>query len=587
MKSIKYSLCGIALIAAGALSSCQNSYDAPDLQTPEPTWKVNTTLMELKEMIAEGAGSNTNYAELALKKEIEAPDGAITYEDIVVHGRVISCDASGNIYQSLVIQDETTAFNLSIRQGNMWSWFREGQDILVNVTGLYMGLYNGLYQLGWLGEYHEAESMTFMSWDMFREHVQLNGLPNNNVVDLTFADKWPSNNPYCLVTSSLNDINSFAGGNAMLMSQLVEIRDVTWENAGVDTFAPYQESVNRTIMDSQGNSLTVRTSGYSNFYNETLPLGTGSVRGILSYFNGWQLLLRDIDDVMFDDMAGQTQATALTVNEAIAKENTGVSLWVKGYVVGSVKGNVNSVTSNDDIIFGADAQFPNTVVIAETPSEKNYQNCMIVELKPNTLILEDVNLVDNPGVYGKLLYLRGNLEEYLGLSGITNCDTDYYYEGMPQEEATEVTYLSSGLEDFTFENVKIPSGTTYVWSWDASYTCAKASGFIGGSNKESDSYLVSPVITLSRRPTGTVEQALNYLNGNPLADNVEICIREGVDGEWTPLSYTGQPNGSSWTFTTSTLNLTPYAGKKVQIGFHYRSSDTCATTWEVRNLKIK
>lgn len=583
MKSIKYSIKGltflVAGLVAGVFNSCQDSYDAPGLQVPEATLVPNTTLMELKDMIKANAGSNTNYAELAGTKA----DG----EHIIIHGRVISCDASGNIYQSLVIQDETTAFNLSIRQGNMWSWYRVGQDIVVDVTGLYMGLYNGLYQLGWLGEYHEAESMTFMSWDMFRQHTELNQLPNDDVQYLTFSDPWPADNPYCLVTNSINDITSYAGGAEKLMSQLVEIQNVTWEGAGVETFAPYQESVNRTIMDSRGNSLTVRTSGYSNFYNNILPSGTGTVRGILSYFNGWQLLLRDMDDVMFDDPGGATMKTALTVDKAISLENTGVSLWVKGYVVGSVKGNVTTITSNSDIIFGKDAEFPTTVVIAENPNETNYKNCMVVELQPNTLIQEDVNLVDNPGVYGKLLYVKGSLEEYLGISGILGADTDYYYDGMPQEEGTEITFLTDGFDDFTVDNVLLPAGSTRVWSWDSGYSCVKASAYVGGSNKASESYIISPLIQLSRRPTGTVEQALNFLSGNPIADNIEICIREGESGAWKTLNYSGQPSGSSWTFTTSTLDLTPYAGKKVQIAFHYKSTTACATTWEIKNLTIK
>lgn len=580
MKSIKFSILGLTALMAVALTGCQDSYDAPDLQDPVATMTPNTTLMQLKEYIDDEAaeyGSPANFALLAPKKS--------NGEDMIIHGRVISCDASGNIYQSLVIQDETTAFNLSVRQGNMWSWYREGQDIVVNITGLYIGFYNGLYQAGWLGEYHEAASLTFMSWDMFRNHTQVNGLPNDNYQELSFSDPWPADNPYCLVTNSINDINNFAGGTPMIMSQLVEIQNVTWEDAGVETFAPYQESVNRTILDAEGNSLTVRTSGYSNFYNNYLPTGTGNVRGILSYFNGWQLLLRSIDDVMFEDMGGDTQQTALDVSDAIAMENTGVTKWVKGYVVGSVKGQ--SVTSSDDIIFGPDAIFPNNVVIAGTPDETNYANCMVVQLQPGTLIYEDVNLVDNPGVYKKLLYVRGALNEYLGISGITGADADYYYEGMPEDNTPEQKFLTDGFDDFTVENVKLPSGSSRVWSWDASYNCVKASAFVGGGNQASDSYIISPLIQLSRRPTATVEQALNFLNGNKLSDNIEILIREGDSGEWSTLPFTGMPSGSSWSFTTSTLDVSQYAGKKVQIAFHYMSSTSCATTWEIRNLIIK
>lgn len=566
------------MVVAGGLSSCQDSYDAPGLQDPVATLKPNTTLMELKEMISSEAGSAANAAILAPTRD----DG----EHIIIHGRVISCDASGNIYQSLVIQDETTALNLSIRQANMWSWYREGQDVVIDVTGLYMGFYNGLYQLGWLGEYHEAASLTFMSWDMFREHSELDGLPTDDVVDLTFQDPWPADKPYCLVTNNIGEINSFAGGTAKIMSQLVEIQNVTWENAGVDTFAPYQESVNRTIIDSYGNSLTVRTSGYSNFYNTVLPLGQGNVRGILSYYNGWQLLLRDIDDVMFEDMGGATQQTALTVSEAINLENTGRNLWVKGYVVGSVKGNVTTIRSNDDIIFGKDADFPNTVVIADKANETNYQNCMVVELPMNTIIQEDVNLVDNPEVYGKLLYVKGGLNEYLGISGVTGANSEFYYDGL-DTGGEEVTFLTSGFDDFTIDNVLLPSGSTYIWSWDATYTCVKASAFVGGANKACETYLISPLVKLSKRPQVTLEQALNFLNGNKMSDFIEICVREGETGAWETVTFSGTPSGTSWTFTNSTLDLSQYAGKSVQIGFHYKTTTACAPSWEIRNLTIK
>lgn len=421
MKAIKYSLIGMALIAAG-LTSCQDSYDAPALNDPKAELVPNTTLLEMKEFIQSFSGTLENSAVMVPQKD--------NGDHYIIHGRVISCDASGNIYQSLVIQDETTALNLSIREANMWSYYREGQDVVIDATGLYAGLYNGLPQLGWLDEYNGAASMTFMSWFMFREHNQLNGLPNDNYQYLPIESEWPSANPYCLTVKNIGEITAYSGGSIPLMSQLVEIQNVSFQDAGVETFAPYHESVNRTIVDSYGNSMTVRTSGYSNFYNQLLPEGTGTVRGILSYYRGWQILLRDIDDVMFGDMPGDTQETAVDVNDAIGMDNTGRQLWVKGYVVGSVKGGVNKVTSNDDIIFGADAQFPYNVVIAQSVNETNYQNCMVVELGNNTAIRKAVNLVDNPDVYGKLLYVKGGLNEYLGLSGITGADKDFYYEGL-------------------------------------------------------------------------------------------------------------------------------------------------------------
>ena len=581
MKSIKYSLIGLTLVCAG-MSSCQNSFDAPELEVPVATMKPNTTLMELKEMIAENAGSNTNSAFL-----VPAQNSGDHY---IIHGRVISSDASGNIYQSLYIQDETTAINLSIRRASMWGEYRVGQEIVVDATGLYAGLYNGLYQLGWLGTYNNAASMTFMSWDMFLTHSEKNGLPQE-VQNITINDAWPSDYPYCITVNSIDEINSFAGGNAQIMGQLVEIPDVSFVDAGIETFAPYQESVNRTIKDSNGGELTVRTSGYSNFYNEILPEGQGTVCGILSYYSGWQLLLRDINDVMFEDMPGYTQETALTVEEAINLENSGRNLWVKGYVVGSVKPGVNQIRSNDDIIFGADAELPNTVVIAPAPNVTDYQSCMVVELRQGTSIRDNVNLVENPERYGQMLYVRGLLNEYLGISGITGANSEYYYEGMEEgpstPDASSVSFLTDGFGDCTMENVTLPAGSSYIWKWDSNYGYAIASAYVGGSNKESEGYLVTPLVTLSKSPSATFSQALNFLNGNNRADFVNVVVREGTSGTWQNVNVSTWPAGSGWTFSDGcSIDLSAYAGKTIQIGFHYKTTTACAPSWEIKNLVI-
>ena len=50
MKAIKYSLIGLAIASMG-LTGCQDSYDAPELETPVATMKANTTLADFKEFL--------------------------------------------------------------------------------------------------------------------------------------------------------------------------------------------------------------------------------------------------------------------------------------------------------------------------------------------------------------------------------------------------------------------------------------------------------------------------------------------------------------------------------------------------------
>jgi len=61
-----------------------------------------------------------------------------------------------------------------------------------------------------------------------------------------------------------------------------------------------------------------------------------------------------------------------------------------------------------------------------------------------------------------------------------------------------------------------------------------------------------------------------------------------VDGEDHPLNVRRWPLGNKWTFLNSSLvDLTPWAGKKVKVGFRYTSTTENASTWEVKNFHLE
>lgn len=391
--------------AAVSLTSCQADMDAPALEEPKATMEANTTISELK----------TAFADKTVMCPMKDEAAQTPY---IIHGRVVSSDATGNIYKSIVIQDETAAIALSVNQGSTYTDYRIGQDVVLNVTGLYIGYYNGLQQIGWLGDPYDGQpQLGFMPWSFFLEHSELNGFPNPDVEYVGQNAAWPSENPYCVVTS-FGQLPSAGEEFRNMQSQLVEFRNVYFEEGGKETYAPYQESVNRTLKDANGGSIIVRTSGYSNFYNEMIPEGTGNVRGILSYYgDAWQLLLRGLGDVMITEKGQKNDP--YTVEEAMEVENQGASGWVKAYIVGSVKAGVNTVTSNADVIFGAEAEMDNNILIAASPDETDWTKCLAVELPQGSAFRESVNLLDNPGVLKKSILVRGNLATFLGMPGVT------------------------------------------------------------------------------------------------------------------------------------------------------------------------
>lgn len=431
----------MAAIAAGgaALGSCQDSYDAPELNVPVATLQPNTTISEFKRAFGD---------EIAVRIPYKEEDSKTPY---ILHGRVVSSDASGNIYKSLVIQDETAAIALSINQSSMYTDYRLGQEVVLDATGLWAGQYASYVQIGALGEYNGNPQLGFMPYDLFREHSQLNGLPDQDFKYIRYGAEAPADKPYCTIISlaDLLSIPSYGAPYLDMMSRLVEIPNVSFVDAGQTppaTFSTYQETTDRYITDASNNQLNVRCSGYSSFYNEPLPEGSGTVRGILSRYNGsWQLLLRGMEDVIFSSEGSKSEP--YTVEQAIAMNNNGRFCWVEGRIVGSVPLGISEITERDQIIFNAaDTETDNNVVIA-TSADAPLSEMMLVNLPAGSKIREYVNLLDNPQAVGKKLKVQGSLNAWLGMPAVTDVAdgfSDFELEGL---DISGVTDAGSGTAD--------------------------------------------------------------------------------------------------------------------------------------------
>lgn len=416
MKNIK-NIFAVAFVAMLGLMSCQDDFDAPAISDPTATWKPNMTIAEFKTKYWNDA---TNYIDTVTLNE----DG----EHIIIAGRIISSDASGNIYKSLVIQDETAALAISINANSLYTTLRVGQEVVIDLTDMYVGKYNGLQQLGFPEWYAagNAWEATFMPKEFFLAHTQLNGLPRPEKIDT--------------LTITSADLGTTPANQIKMQSQLVRFDNCHFEDGGkLDFTDGLHETTNRNLILSDGTSIIVRTSGYSNFWDDLLPEGNGSVVGILSYYgtSGWQLLLRaKTDCIGFVSIPedGGTKEKPYSVGNVINFESTGQggSGWVSGYIVGAVAPGVTTVMTNADIEYRANVSLPSTLVIAPSPTETNFRNCLIVVLPPDSEFRSQANLVDHPENYGKAIMIEGVFAKVLGTWGITgNTGTAEQFELIP------------------------------------------------------------------------------------------------------------------------------------------------------------
>ncbi|MBQ3604698.1 MAG: choice-of-anchor J domain-containing protein [Muribaculaceae bacterium] len=282
MKHTKSYIASLLLLSA-AFTACDEELDRPPVIVPEATIEANTSILEVKNKYW---NDNRNYIDTIGVNSLG--------EHVIVSGRIISSDETGNIYKNLVIQDESAALTISINENDMFESYHIGQEVVIDLTDMYIGKYNGLQQLGF-PEYSTQYGWeaTFMEMDFFKQHAQFNGLPQPAEIDTIPVD-----------IAKINAIKSNADSLQKWQSQLVRFDSVQWVEAG----KPYSEasaSTNRYIKDANGNKMLVRNSSYATFRDKLLPSGTGSVVGILSYYGTeWQVMLRSTDDCIgFDESA--------------------------------------------------------------------------------------------------------------------------------------------------------------------------------------------------------------------------------------------------------------------------------------------
>lgn len=150
--------------------------------------------------------------------------------------------------------------------------------------------------------------------------------------------------------------------------------------------------------------------------------------------------------------------------------------------------------------------------------------------------------------------------------------------------------FATGMGQFTTENITLPEGGSFVWK-EGKYqetTYIKAGAFINDAAREADSRLVSPTLDLTTATTATLtfDHAYNHYKK---ADNHESELTLEVkeeNGDWTPIVIPNFNDGSTWTYVSNTIDLSAYAGKKMQFAFHYKSTTTNALGWQITKVKV-
>lgn len=318
MKLYKTLLAALLLTATAAtVTSCSEDEEMAPVSIPVSSWKANTTIADLK--TAYWQSDDNYYKEVGL---------TASGEHTVISGRVIGNDLTGNIYQTLMIQDATGALNISVAVKDMNVRYKIGEEVVIDCTGLFVGKYSGLFCLGKDEIYDRTQTPQVgrMDESVWVAHNQLNGLPKPSAIvsnEITLAQ--------IKKLKSTEDLIKW-------QSQRVRISNVSFEGGGELTWGEQGSSstaVNRYLFDSDRNRITVRNSNMSTFCDQVMPAGHGTVEAILSYFGGgWQLVFVTNEDCFdFGDDSAEPETPETPEGSSTFRKATSVTSGAKYIIV--------------------------------------------------------------------------------------------------------------------------------------------------------------------------------------------------------------------------------------------------------------
>ena len=284
MKYLKLAL--LAFVAVFATASCMDDdWKEPNSETsPYGNNSIQeTNVVSIAELKAKYGPKQKD----AINDTVRIADGT------QIKGIVTGNDIEGNIYSQIAIQDESDkpGIIISVAQGGLSGQLQIGQEVLINVGGLYYGTYRSQPQLG--VAYHDSSKdqnypsrISRADWqnrfkiigkpDASKIKVQVFSTnPDASKGELNIADLIQADVAYkyagCLVT--LKDVEFVKGDGTTTLAPEAEGKDLGY---GVTRYFKGYDKTNKQI--------GIRTSCYADFAAELVPQGKLDVTGVLSCY---------------------------------------------------------------------------------------------------------------------------------------------------------------------------------------------------------------------------------------------------------------------------------------------------------------
>lgn len=271
---------GMAMLSFNA---CQDGdWDAPDFTYGAPYGNnalTDENVITIAQLKARYPAYDAPYSNIQIT------------DDSKLRVRVSGNDIQGNLYNSIAVQEDATgdAIIIGIAGSDLFAFMPVGQELLIDLKGLYFGCYGGQPQIG--TPYTNAAGNTFpsrMDHNLWKQHVKILGTADASKVAVIDFPASP------------------AKGDA---GKLMTIRNVTITGAdGTKTWASKSEAGTYTSVkqyfNGMGKDIMVYTSTYADFANTPIPTKKMDITGVWKVYQTsadrspqWELIIRDINDI--------------------------------------------------------------------------------------------------------------------------------------------------------------------------------------------------------------------------------------------------------------------------------------------------
>ena len=216
------------------------------------------------------------FVSIAYLKSLSHGTSTPIVQELKISGVVMANDIRGEFYKTLIIEDSTAGIEVAVDHTALADLFPLGAQVTVYCSGLALGDYGGKIQLG--AQPTDAYSVDRIDREEIDRYLRCTSLNAG------------TRRPHTVQIGSLrpDDVDTYVHFDKVYFPEA----GTTWCDR--DSLTDELRTTVRTLADYTGAQLPVHVAPTCHYATEPIPQGTGSVNGIVDWFNG-ELSLRIIN----------------------------------------------------------------------------------------------------------------------------------------------------------------------------------------------------------------------------------------------------------------------------------------------------